>query len=312
MRGGEPGRGGVPCTRPSGRQSARPRRWEQAALAGADLGISELLHMPTSANDCRWCRRGAIGRHHDVGRAEHASASVKSALGSSDTTREQAAGFQGLSGARPGDLWRLVADLFNFPENLRAAAFAAGRPHWAGACWLSAKLVHLSWPWPTAHEHPCPAAGSFSTSEDHEASLRGTRGRMDAEEEPLCRFFVYQTAQRLYLVGTSKSQHVWRVLRFSREAPEPGGGAPVTEDPHRYSQQQMTALLRQLHSGACTWVARLTSRPSHLRTLSLSLSARLTAACDCRPRRAPHPCRRQPPARRAAAGVPGLRRDRML
>ena len=83
-------------------------------------------------------------------------------------------------------------------------------------------------------------------------------------EEPLTRFYVYQTATRLLLVATGKSQATWRVLKFSREYCPPegggssggggggGGGEPQLQaaaDPHAYSRQEVAALLRQLDCG---------------------------------------------------------------
>eukprot|EP00887_Chlorella_sp_A99_P005395 scaffold1.g5395.t1 len=72
---------------------------------------------------------------------------------------------------------------------------------------------------------------------------------VEAAEPPLSQFFLYQTSQRLFLVGTSKGKDAaWRLLKFHRDA-EPGGALQCTEDPTPYTRQQMTAVLRQLHSG---------------------------------------------------------------
>ena len=62
-------------------------------------------------------------------------------------------------------------------------------------------------------------------------------------QDVLCKFFLYSTTSRYYLVGQSKS--AWRVLKFDRHATT----LEVIEDPTPYTQRQAAQLLQQIHAG---------------------------------------------------------------
>jgi hypothetical protein len=59
-------------------------------------------------------------------------------------------------------------------------------------------------------------------------------------QEILSRFFLYQTAQRVYLVATSKSQQQWRLLKFDKTAAL--GDLDVIEDAATYTKAQVSRL----------------------------------------------------------------------
>lgn len=63
------------------------------------------------------------------------------------------------------------------------------------------------------------------------------------DNDVLCKFFLYATSSRFYLVGQSKT--TWRVLKFDRHAPT----LDVVEDPTPYTQKQAAQLLQQIHAG---------------------------------------------------------------
>lgn len=70
----------------------------------------------------------------------------------------------------------------------------------------------------------------------------------DVSQEPVfCRFYLYQTTQRVYLVASDKSGEHWRLLKFDKTAAM--GELEVTEDPHHYSKAQCSSLLKTVHEG---------------------------------------------------------------
>ena len=68
------------------------------------------------------------------------------------------------------------------------------------------------------------------------------------EQPPLCKFVLYSTKTRFFLLGRTKDRQQWRVLKFARDAND-ARELDVVEDPLIYSEREVAALLSSVHDG---------------------------------------------------------------
>ena len=68
------------------------------------------------------------------------------------------------------------------------------------------------------------------------------------EQPPLCKFVLYSTKSRFFLLGRTKDRQQWRVLKFARDAND-ARELDVVEDPLTYSEREIAALLSSVHDG---------------------------------------------------------------
>lgn len=158
---------------------------------------------------------------------------------------------------------------------------------------------------------------------------------MEQEENAVVphRIFVYRTVSWVYLIGSSKDQAAWTVLKLSRREL----ALTAVEDRTAYSKEQIDALLRTLHEGKtwallCGWRVRMAVRvvrcghvPNPWKLVDVGSGAGagvggFRAACGAagggeRPTGAipaPWCSRRQSHDRGSSAGVQSLCPDRMF
>ena len=68
------------------------------------------------------------------------------------------------------------------------------------------------------------------------------------EQPALCKFVLYSTKTRFFLLGRTKDRQQWRVLKFARDTND-ARELDVVEDPLVYSEREVAALLSSVHDG---------------------------------------------------------------
>ncbi|MCO5555240.1 hypothetical protein L7F22_008784 [Adiantum nelumboides] len=72
------------------------------------------------------------------------------------------------------------------------------------------------------------------------------RQGVEIEHHSLEKFWLYETRQRFYLIGSDKSKKYWRVLKIDRSEPF---DLNMSEDPVAYTQQERNDLLQRIADG---------------------------------------------------------------